>query len=110
MSSPHRPPAIGLSFPLPHFIEASMSNSVENWIPRQEQRAETPDLRGIGTGPKGYKERNEVLKRKMRERDEEEADDEGPTAMEEDPQDNHSLKRRKAEGAKYIPVRRGEVT
>ena len=108
MSSPHRPPAIGFSFPLPHFIEVTMSNSVENWIPRQEQRAETPDLRGIGTGPKGYKERNEVMKRKIRERDEE-VDDEGPTAMEEDPQDNHSLKRRKAEGAKYIPVRRGEV-
>lgn len=79
-------------------------NSVDNWVPKQERPAETPDLRGIGTGPKGFKERNETLKRKMREREEEE--DDGPAAMEEDPpQDEQSLKRRKAEGAKYIPVR-----
>jgi len=78
-------------------------------VPRQEQRAETPDLRGIGTGPKGFKERNETLKRKMRERDEADEADEGPSAMEEDAQqDDQSLKRRKAEGSKYIPVSRGD--
>ena len=81
-----------------------VKSTVDNWQPAQHTLAETPDLRGIGTGPKGYKERNENMKRKMTERDEEDEDD-GPTAMEQDElHAEQSTKRRKAEGSKYIPV------
>ena len=80
----------------------------DDWMPAQATLPECNDLRGLGTGPKGYKERNEGLKRKMqgREEDDEEAE---ANAMDEDdapinPADLQSSKRRKAEGAKYIPV------
>jgi hypothetical protein len=80
-----------------------VKSTVENWQPVQASLAETPDLRGIATGPKGYKERNENMKRKMTEREDEE-EDVGPAPMDED-EGHAATKRRKAEGSRYIPVR-----
>ncbi|GAX84922.1 hypothetical protein CEUSTIGMA_g12343.t1 [Chlamydomonas eustigma] len=72
----------------------------EEWVPVQATLPEAVDLRGIATGPKGYKERNENLKRSIQDRDDD------FTAMDEDAaaEDGQSIKRRKADFVKYIPI------
>ncbi len=79
----------------------------DDWEPTRATLPSPVEGRHLGTGPKGYKDKDRhgeaTGKRKLRELEIE------ATSMEVDPVeeavDQQSNKRRKAEGAVYIPVR-----
>ena len=89
-----------------------------DWVPPQHELIVNPqDFRGIKRGPKGYKEKNNPnLKRKLEADVSEDAMDEdeaaagaGADPMQQDDDGLQSSKRRKQEGAKYVPIYERQV-
>eukprot|EP00798_Chlamydomonas_sp_ICE-L_P001509 gene1509-32887_t len=116
----HRGPTPGVAGPTPAYAVAAgkllgtsstdtkrvYPNMVSEsrWKVKQVTQPDTPDLRGSVLGPKGYKER---CKRKRDEQHLLEVIDPSTlpgAGMEVDDEDGAASKRRKAEGAKFIPV------
>jgi rRNA-processing protein CGR1 len=106
-------------------IKSSMSSIAQDfeapdWVPPQHELIVNPqDFRGIKRGPKGYKEKNNPnLKRKLEADVSEDAMDEDEAApgagadhdpMQQDDDGLQSSKRRKQEGAKYVPIYERQV-